>query len=248
MDSTDNSKLAEASPDSSVYNPTKEGSCDETSLNASASDMAEIEDISEIDLDQQSSLEEHHHSDQDEDTNSYQYQQDDRGYRGEEDEDEDNGNNKAAASLHANSYGTNNEITKKVWKEPSREAVDLSLRAEKENTSSKRRLLSDMYTIMTNDELPFTVKQKDEDRMDQWIIQLNGFDQESALYKDLLVLGLDCVEMQMNFPDDVSLLFINLCFVQLSSLYSSFDYFVWAFLLTTFCFNNSTRSSRPLST
>jgi len=201
MDSTGISKLAEAPLNSSVCNPTKEGSCDETSLNASAaSDLAEIE----IDLDQQSSVEEQQHSDHDETEDSYLSQEDDEGHE----EDEVSGSNKAAAlsstaaSLSTNSDG--NEISKKVWKEPSREAVNISLRAGKEKVSSKRRLLSDMYTIMTNDELPFTVKQKDEDRMDQWIIQLNGFDEESDLYKDLLVLGLDCVELQMNFPDDVS--------------------------------------------
>lgn len=93
---------------------------------------------------------------------------------------------------------------KKAWKQPSREAINLSLQAEKEAVPSKRRLLSDMYKIMANDELPFTIEQKDDDRMDQWIVKLNGFDEESDLYKDLTVLGLDCVELQMNFPDDVS--------------------------------------------
>lgn len=215
MDSTESTKLAEAPLNSSVCNPTKEGSCDDTSWNASAaSDLAEIE----IDLCQQSSVEEQQHSDHDETEDSYLSQEDDEGHE----EDEVNINNKAAAlSSTTASIPTNsdrNEISKKVWKEQSREAVNISLRAEKEKISSKRRLLSDMYTIMTNDELPFTVKQKDEDRLDQWIIQLNGFDEESDLYKDLLVLGLDCVEMQMTFPDDVSsthlfvFLFCSLCF------------------------------------
>jgi hypothetical protein len=93
---------------------------------------------------------------------------------------------------------------KKTCKQPSCEATSLSLRAEKESLPSKRRLLSDMYKIMANDELPFTIKQKDEDRMDQWIIKLNKFDVESDLYKDLMVLGLDCVELHMIFPEDVS--------------------------------------------
>ena len=40
--------------------------------------------------------------------------------------------------------------------------------------------------------------------MDKLTIKLFKFDEDSDLHKDLLVLGLDCVELEMNFPEQVS--------------------------------------------
>lgn len=81
------------------------------------------------------------------------------------------------------------------------------LAVAKEKKSNKKRLLSDIHQVMSNDNLPFEMYQVDEDRFDQWIIKLKGFDRDSELSKDMKVLGLDYIEMQMNFPDDVSFSF-----------------------------------------
>lgn len=78
------------------------------------------------------------------------------------------------------------------------------LAVAKEKKSNKKRLLSDIHQVMSNDNLPFEMYQVDEDKFDQWIVRLKGFDGESELAKDMKVLGLEYIEMQMNFPDDVS--------------------------------------------
>lgn len=92
---------------------------------------------------------------------------------------------------------------KQKWKEPTRAAVDMSLRAEKEKTGGKRRLASDLYKIMMADtsEAGFSLEPSDEDSMEKWRIKLFGFDVDSNLAKDLLVCGLDHVELEMSFPD-----------------------------------------------
>lgn len=92
---------------------------------------------------------------------------------------------------------------KQKWKEPTRAAVDMSLRAEKEKTGGKRRLASDLYKIMTRDtsEAGFFLEPSDEDSMEKWRIKLFDFDCDSNLAKDLLVCGLDHVELEMTFPD-----------------------------------------------
>ena len=92
---------------------------------------------------------------------------------------------------------------KPKWKEPTRAAVDMSLRAEKEKTGGKRRLASDLYKIMMADtsEAGFSLEPADEDAMDKWRIRLFDFDSDSHLAKDLLVCGLDHVELEMSFPD-----------------------------------------------
>ena len=91
----------------------------------------------------------------------------------------------------------------KKWRDPSREAVNMSLRAEKETTGGKRRLASDLYKIMMNDtaEAGFDIAPKSEDSMDAWTIRLFGFDADSNLSQDLMILGLDHVELEMAFPD-----------------------------------------------
>ena len=89
------------------------------------------------------------------------------------------------------------------WREPSREAVTMSLRAEKETSGSKRRLAQDLYRIMNKDTsvTGFVLEPAVEDQMDSWRINLFQFDEDSMLAKDLAVLGLDSVELEMSFPE-----------------------------------------------
>ena len=91
----------------------------------------------------------------------------------------------------------------KKWREPSREAVSMSLRAQQETTGSKRRLAQDLYRIMNQDteESGFSLAPKTEDSMDKWTIKLFQFDQDSNLAKDMLVLGIDHIQLEMTFPD-----------------------------------------------
>lgn len=95
------------------------------------------------------------------------------------------------------------DARKAKWREPSREAVSMSLRAEREKTGSKRRLAQDLYRIMNQDttEAGFTIGPKDDDNMDHWIIKLFMFDPDSNLAKDMLVLGFEHIELEMSFPD-----------------------------------------------
>jgi len=92
---------------------------------------------------------------------------------------------------------------KQKWREPTRAAVNMSLRAEKEKTGGRRRLASDLYKIMTADtnEAGFSLAPSNDDSMDKWCIKLFGFDEDSNLAKDLLVCGVDHVELEMSFPD-----------------------------------------------
>lgn len=93
--------------------------------------------------------------------------------------------------------------SKTLWREPTREAVNMSLRAEKETSGSKRRLAQDLYRIMNKDteETGFSLQPSKEDSMDKWAIKLFQFDNDSNLAKDMLVLGLDSIELEMSFPD-----------------------------------------------
>lgn len=90
-----------------------------------------------------------------------------------------------------------------TYKEPSKAAVTMSLRAEKETTGGKRRLASDLYKIMIRDtaEAGFSLEPSSPDSMDKWTIKLFQFDEDSNLHKDMLVLGLDHIELEMSFPD-----------------------------------------------
>ena len=92
---------------------------------------------------------------------------------------------------------------KAKWREPSREAVSMSLRAEREKTGSKRRLAQDLYRIMNQEteEAGFSIAPKSEDNMDHWIIKLFMFDPDSNLAKDMVVLGFEHIELEMTFPD-----------------------------------------------
>lgn len=98
---------------------------------------------------------------------------------------------------------TSLSIVKKQWKEPSRAAVKMSLRAERETSGGKRRLAQDLYKIMMGDttEQGFKLEPSCEDSMDKWKIVLFGFDEDSNLAKDLKLIGMDGVELEMSFPD-----------------------------------------------
>lgn len=98
---------------------------------------------------------------------------------------------------------TSTTSQKVLWKEPSQAAVNMSLRAEQETTGGKRRLASDLYKIMTadTDQAGFSLEPKCEDSMKHWTIKLFQFDEDSNLAKDLAVLSLDHVELEMSFPD-----------------------------------------------
>lgn len=91
----------------------------------------------------------------------------------------------------------------KKWREPSREAVSMSLRAQSETSGGKRRLAQDLYRIMNQDteEAGFSLAPKSEDSMDKWTIKLFQFDEDSNLAKDMLVMGINHIELEMQFPD-----------------------------------------------
>ena len=108
-----------------------------------------------------------------------------------------------APSSHPETTKPRDEERKQKWREPTRAAVNMSLRAEKEKTGGKRRLASDLYKIMMADtqEAGFSLQPCDEDSMDKWCIKLFGFDEDSNLAKDLVVCGNEHVELEMSFPD-----------------------------------------------
>jgi ubiquitin-conjugating enzyme E2 Q len=107
----------------------------------------------------------------------------------------------AQSGTGSHAGGTGNARSK--WREPTRDAVKMSLRAEKETTGGKRRLAQDLYRIMNQDtvEAGFSLEPSQEDSMDKWTIKLFKFDQDSNLAKDMLVLGLQSIELEMAFPD-----------------------------------------------
>lgn len=89
------------------------------------------------------------------------------------------------------------------WKDPTPEAVGMSLRAQSEPSGGKRRLAQDLFKIMNQDteEAGFSLAPKSEDSMDVWTIKLFQFDEESNLCKDMHVLKIDHIELEMKFPD-----------------------------------------------
>lgn len=96
------------------------------------------------------------------------------------------------------------EAPKQKWRQPSKEAVSISLEAEKVKSGGKRRLLKDLYRIMSedNEEAGFKIMPSNEDSMDKWTVQLFKFDEDSNLAKDMKVLGLSNIELEFTFPDD----------------------------------------------
>jgi ubiquitin-conjugating enzyme E2 Q len=89
------------------------------------------------------------------------------------------------------------------WREPSRAAVNMSLRAQQETTGSKRRLAQDLYRIMNQDTevAGFSLAPQSEDCMDHWTIKLFQFDNDSNLAKDMQVLGINHIQLEMKFPN-----------------------------------------------
>jgi len=116
----------------------------------------------------------------------------------EADKEEEAGDSSSAVTISQSSGQT-----KSKWKEPSRAAVSMSLRAERETSGGKRRLAQDLYKIMMGDtsEQGFKLEPASEDSMDKWKILLFDFDQDSNLAKDLKLIGMDGVELEMSFPD-----------------------------------------------
>lgn len=93
--------------------------------------------------------------------------------------------------------------TQQKWRQPSKAAVTMSLRADQEKSGGKRRLAQDLYRIMNQDtqEAGFSLQPAQEDSMDKWTIKLFQFDEDSNLAKDMLVLGVDNIELEMSFPE-----------------------------------------------
>jgi hypothetical protein len=89
--------------------------------------------------------------------------------------------------------------------------VSISPRAGREKSSGKRRLTLDVYKIMMGDttEQGFNMEPTSEDSMDLWTIKLFGFDKYSNLSKEMDLLGLENVELEISFLDNVSSL--NFC-------------------------------------
>jgi hypothetical protein len=95
---------------------------------------------------------------------------------------------------------------KNARKEPLHAAVSISPRAGREKSSGKRCLASDVYKILMGEtaEQGFNMEPMSEDSMDLWTIKLFGFDKDSNLNKDMDLSGLENVELEILFLDDVS--------------------------------------------
>lgn len=106
----------------------------------------------------------------------------------------------SAAAIDGDAEGS---ARRKKWREPSRAAVSMSLRAQQETSGSKRRLAQDLYRIMNQDheEAGFSLAPQCEDSMEKWTIKLFQFDPDSNLAKDMLVVGIDHIELEMKFPE-----------------------------------------------
>jgi ubiquitin-conjugating enzyme E2 Q len=78
----------------------------------------------------------------------------------------------------------------------------MSLRAEKETSGGKRRLAQDLYRIMSQDTeaAGFDLEPVGDD-MGKWRIRVFRFDKDSNLAKDMLVLGIPHIELEMSFPE-----------------------------------------------
>ena len=110
----------------------------------------------------------------------------------------------SASATHAAAVDRESEAPRrKKWREPSRAAVSMSLRAQQETSGSKRRLAQDLYRIMNQDheEAGFSLAPQSEDSMERWTIKLFQFDPDSNLAKDMLVVGIDHIELEMRFPE-----------------------------------------------
>ena len=79
----------------------------------------------------------------------------------------------------------------------------MSIRAQQETSGSKRRLAQDLYRIMNQDtnEAGFSLAPQSEDSMEKWTIKLFQFDPDSNLAKDMMVVGINNIELEMKFPE-----------------------------------------------
>ena len=118
--------------------------------------------------------------------------------------DQQNSSFSTISSTSAVGSSASSAARKSTWREPSKQAVSMSLRAEREKTGGKRRLAADLSKIMMSDtrEAGFTMEPQSEDSMEKWTIKLFQFDEDSKLHKDMLVLGIDHIELEMRFPED----------------------------------------------
>merc|ERR1712232_69654 len=109
----------------------------------------------------------------------------------------------APGSSEAAKTATAEGHPRKKWREPSRAAVKMSIRAQQETSGSKRRLAQDLYRIMNQDtdEAGFSLAPQSEDSMEKWTIKLFKFDPDSNLAKDMIVTGIDNIELEMKFPE-----------------------------------------------
>jgi ubiquitin-conjugating enzyme E2 Q len=115
------------------------------------------------------------------------------------------GGGAAAASSTSAAAASSDEKPVKIeeeWREPSRQAIDMSLRAEKETSGGKRRLAQDLYRIMSQDTeaAGFDLEPVGDD-MGKWRIRVFHFDKDSNLAKDMLVLNIPHIELEMTFPE-----------------------------------------------
>ncbi|GAX22198.1 ubiquitin-conjugating enzyme E2 Q [Fistulifera solaris] len=110
---------------------------------------------------------------------------------------------KTPATIRDDEESSSTAAPKQKWRQPSQEAVSMSMRAEQETTGGKRRLAQDLYRIMNQDtsEAGFSLHPTAEDSMKHWTIELFQFDPDSNLAKDMKVLGIDHIELEMTFPD-----------------------------------------------
>jgi hypothetical protein len=115
------------------------------------------------------------------------------------------------------------EVPKQKWRQPCRAAVNMSKRAEQETSGGKRRLAQDLYRIMNQDteDAGYSLQPSSEDSMDKWTIKLFKFDEDSNLAKDMRVLGLEHVELEMSFVSGSELkcsIFIYLRYTNILSI------------------------------
>jgi ubiquitin-protein ligase len=144
---------------------------------------------------------------EDDDESEYEYEDDDdaafSGFLLASEHHKANPSPTVAAPARIVEEETTVAAARKKWREPTRAAVNMSLRAQRETCGSKRRLAQDLYRIMNQDtvEAGFSLAPQSEDSMDKWTIKLFKFDEDSNLAKDMLVLGVNSIELEMKFPD-----------------------------------------------
>lgn len=167
--------------------------------------------VSELEDDEDDDDEDQQEDNDDEDESEYEYEDEDEtafgGFLTGQQQHQQLHEPPIAASTSAPAHIRDEEdpppAKTSAWREPSKEAVNMSLRAEREKTGGRRRLASDLYKIMMADtkEAGFSLQPQSEDSMDKWTIKLFQFDEDSNLHKDMMVLGLDHIELEMAFPD-----------------------------------------------